>query len=53
MVGGMSHRGLEGDDLGECSMLFIYILLTMALRGNVGKFTGTDGPRLPMDLQTP
>lgn len=25
----------------------------MATRGLIGKFTGTDGPRMPMDMSTP
>jgi hypothetical protein len=27
MVTGMSHRGLEGDDMRQFSMTFVYVLL--------------------------
>ena len=52
-VTGMSHRGLEGDNMQECSLTFLYVLITMALRGVFGKMTGSDGPRFPMDMATP
>jgi calcium load-activated calcium channel len=37
-VTGLSHRGLEGDDMRECSATFIYVLSGMALRGNFNKY---------------
>lgn len=52
-VTGMSHRGLEGDDMTQVSMTFICVLIQMSFRGVLGKITGSDGPRLPMDLSTP
>ena len=53
MVKGMSHRGLEGDDNSLASMTFIAILIQMGTRGMIGKITGSDGPRLPLDQATP
>ena len=53
MVGNMSHRGLGGEDMQECSMLFLYMLLQMILRGSVSKLAGTESPRMPVEHQTP
>lgn len=53
MVTNMTHRGLEGDDMSQVSVVFIYIMLQMALRGNISKITGSDGPRMPIEFQTP
>jgi len=53
MVSGMSHRGIEGDDLSQCGMTFIFILLSMSFRGLPSKLLGVEAPRMPMDLQTP
>ena len=52
-VKGMSHRGLTGDDSSLASMAFIAILVQMGTRGMIGKITGSDGPRLPMDQAQP
>lgn len=53
MVAGMSHRGLEGEDMTQVSMTFLCILFSMGTRGMLGKITGSDGPRLPLDISTP
>jgi hypothetical protein len=52
-VSGMSHRGLEGEDTREVSLTFICVLFQMATRGLIGKLTGSDGPRMPLELSTP
>lgn len=52
-VTGMSHRGLEGDDMSQVSMTFICVLMQMATRGMLGKLTGSDGPRMPLEMSTP
>lgn len=52
-VGSMTHRGLEGDDMQEVSLVFIYLLAQMILRGTVSKVLGTEGPRMPVEHQTP
>ena len=51
----MSHRGLDNVSKNESdvSAIFIYILLQMALRGVFGKIFGFEGPRMPIDHQTP
>merc|ERR1712224_611749 len=33
----MSHSGIEGNDLTDCSFGFLYGLTTMAFRGNITK----------------
>ena len=53
MVSGMSHRGLEGEDMNEFSMIFIYVLSQMAFRGMIGKIMGSEGPRMSVEHQTP
>jgi hypothetical protein len=53
MVSGMSHRGLEGEDMSEFSMTFIYVLTQSAVRGMIGKIMGSEGPRMPVEHQTP
>ena len=53
MISGMSHRGLEGEDLSLASCMFIFILFNMSFRGVLGKITGSEGPRMPMELAQP
>ena len=55
MVANMSHRGLDekSEDLTDVCAIFIYILLQMTLRGTIGKIFGYEGPRMPVDHQTP
>ena len=53
IVKGMSHRGLTGADTHDVSAIFIYILFQMLLRGIPGKIMGVEGPRMPVDHQTP
>ncbi|KAK0393266.1 hypothetical protein QR680_000126 [Steinernema hermaphroditum] len=37
---GLSHRNLTGDDLTDCSFIFLYILCTMTVRQNLQKALG-------------
>lgn len=37
----MSHRGLPGDDMTDCSMAFLYLLCSISIRINLQKFLGT------------
>lgn len=32
LVKGISHRGIEGSDLTDCSFVFIYVLTGMVFR---------------------
>lgn len=45
LVQNISHRGLEGDNLRQCSFGFIYTLCTMGLKQNIPKFLGVAPPR--------
>jgi len=37
---GLSHRNLAGNDMTDCSFIFLYILCTMSIRQNVQKLLG-------------
>ena len=39
-VQGLSHRNLLGDDMTDCSFIFLYILCTMSIRQNIQKALG-------------
>ncbi|XP_060177530.1 uncharacterized protein LOC132607536 [Lycium barbarum] len=41
----MSHRGLPGDDMTDCSMAFLYFLCSISIRTNLQKFLGFSPPR--------
>ncbi|KAL0383792.1 UNVERIFIED_CONTAM: Calcium load-activated calcium channel [Sesamum calycinum] len=41
----MSHRGLPGDDMTDCSMAFLYLLCSISIRTNLQKFLGFSPPR--------
>ncbi|KPM02282.1 transmembrane and coiled-coil domains protein 1-like protein [Sarcoptes scabiei] len=39
-IQGLSHRNLPGNDLTDCSFIFLYILCTMSIRQNIQKVLG-------------
>lgn len=39
-IQGLSHRNLPGDDLTDCSFIFLYVLCTMSIRSNIQKLLG-------------
>jgi len=39
-IQGISHRYLAGDDMTDCSFIFLYILCTMSIRQNIQKALG-------------
>lgn len=45
LVQKMSHRGLPGDDMTDCSMAFLYLLCSISIRTNLQKFLGFSPPR--------
>ena len=49
LIQGITHRGLEGTDMTDCSMIFVYILSNISLRPIITKVLGFGGPRMPMD----
>eukprot|EP01083_Nonionella_stella_P030201 82861_1 len=40
LIRGLTHRNLPGTDFTDCSMTFIYVLCSFAIRQNVQKFLG-------------
>lgn len=40
MLQGMSHRGLTGSDMTDCSMMFMYVLCQLSIRANIQKYLG-------------
>lgn len=45
LVQKMSHRGLPGHDMTDCSMAFLYFLCSISIRTNLQKFLGFAPPR--------
>ncbi|PIA49593.1 hypothetical protein AQUCO_01300404v1 [Aquilegia coerulea] len=45
LVQKMSHRGIPGDDITDCSMAFLYFLCSISIRTNLQKFLGFSPPR--------
>ncbi|EPS74233.1 hypothetical protein M569_00528 [Genlisea aurea] len=45
LVQKMSHRGLPGDDMTDCSMAFLYLLCSISIRTNLQKLLGFAPPR--------
>lgn len=48
-IQGVSHRNLAGDDLTDCSFIFLYMLCTMSIRSNIQKMLGFAPSRASMD----
>ena len=44
-VQGISHRGLVGEDMRDCSMAFLYMLCSMSFKTNIQKALGFAPPR--------
>lgn len=40
----ITHRNLEGDDMAECSFIFIYMLCSMSIKPNLQKLLGFEPP---------
>jgi uncharacterized membrane protein (DUF106 family) len=53
MLQSVTHRGLVGDNITECSYLFIYLLASYIFRANIQKFFGFEGPNLPSSMTGP
>lgn len=50
---GLSHRNLAGDDITDCSFIFLYILCTMSIRSNIQKLLGFAPSRATIDQNQP
>lgn len=49
----VTHRGLVGEDLTECSYLFVYLLSGYLLRANIQKIFGFEGPATQQNMMSP
>jgi len=45
LIKGISHRGLQGDDMTECSYMLLYIMISYIIRTNIQKLFGFEPPR--------
>lgn len=52
-IQGLSHRNLPGEDLTDCSFIFLYVLCTMSIRSNVQKILGFAPSRATTDQSQP
>ncbi|OMJ91952.1 hypothetical protein SteCoe_5386 [Stentor coeruleus] len=52
MLQNITHRNLPGDDSTDCSMIFIYLLMSFIVRNNIQKFFGFT-PRTPFNMWEP
>jgi len=50
-ISGITHRGIQGTDMTDCSMIFLYILSNMAIRPTIQKVLGFSGPRQALQSQ--
>lgn len=41
-VSGITHRNIPGNNMQECSFLFIYILSSLFFRNNIMKLAGVE-----------
>lgn len=49
---GITHRNLPGDDMTDCSMIFVYLLTSFIVRNNIQKFFGFS-PRTAISMWDP
>eukprot|EP01121_Diplochlamys_sp_Union-15-3_P018409 TRINITY_DN6686_c0_g1_i1.p1 TRINITY_DN6686_c0_g1~~TRINITY_DN6686_c0_g1_i1.p1 ORF type:complete len:178 (-),score=12.59 TRINITY_DN6686_c0_g1_i1:13-546(-) len=49
---GLTHRGLRGNDFTDCSMIFLYVVCSIAFRANLQKVFGTTPPSTPSFFST-
>ena len=49
----MTHKGIAGKDYTQASGLFLSMLTATAIRGIISRYNGFDGPRMPLEHQTP
>jgi len=45
LLHGMTHRNLPGNDMNDCSMIFLYVLCSFSIRSNVQRFFGFSPPK--------
>lgn len=49
----MTHNGLAGDDMLDCSALFVYVLCGLAVRTNVAKYLNLGPSRAVSAIMSP
>ena len=49
LIQGITHRGLPGNDLTDCSMIFLYVLTSYIMRGNIHRYFGFS-PKTPFNM---
>lgn len=52
-IQGLSHRNLPGNDLTDCSFIFLYVLCTMSIRSNIQKILGFAPSRATVEQSQP
>jgi calcium load-activated calcium channel len=52
-IANVTHRGLEGDDVTQCSAIFIYALAVGFIKPNIAKFAGWAPSRAAGRAMTP
>ena len=48
MFAGLTHYGIEGDDMRQCSMSFIYVLSNLTIGNYVKKLLAFEGERVAL-----
>ena len=52
-ISGLSHYGLEGNDMQQCSMTFVFILMNLTVGNYCKKVLSLEGPRINMPQPSP
>ena len=48
MASGLTHYGIEGDDLHDCSMSFLYVLINLTIGNYTKKLLSVEGERVTL-----
>lgn len=52
LIQGLTHRGLPGNDMTDCSMIFLYVLTSYIVRADIQKYFGF-APKTPFSMWNP
>jgi hypothetical protein len=53
LISGLTHYGLPGDNLHDCSMTFIFVLMNLTVGNYAKKLIGLEGERVVMPQASP
>ena len=53
LLASVTHRGLVGEDLTECSYIFIYLLASFIFRANIQKIFGFENNTSSQSMMNP